>query len=384
MKYQLVQPQIDENEIDAVKKVLNSGMLVEGQVARQLELEFARYVNVRHAITAASGTAALHLVWEALGLPVGAEVITSAFTFIASANSIAMVGGIPIFADIDPETYNLDPESVRKHITERTKAIMPVHIFGLPADMKAFRELADEHNLLLIEDAAQAHGGRMNGQHVGTFGVAGCFSFYATKNMISGEGGIITTDDDELAEKIRSVKNHGRGREGGYHHYRVGYNYRTTDMAAAIALAQLHKLPAMVKQRQANFRVIRDMLEPYDDFIRFQIIPNGYEHGSYICAPVLENEKIQVSDVITELKKKGIASRTIYSIPVYRQPAYQNIPLWRWARCVKYPDYSKVLLPNTERIARTHFELPIHPGITEEDSKEVATVLIDILKSLAA
>ncbi len=384
MRYQLVQPQIDESEIDAVKDVLTSGMLVEGKYSQQLEDEFARFVGSRQAITVASGTAALHLTWEALDLPVGSEVITSAFTFIASANSIAMVGGIPVFADIDPHTFNLDPESVRKLITPHTKAIMPVHIFGLPADMKVFREIAEEHDLILVEDAAQAHGGRISGQHVGTFGIAGCFSFYATKNMISGEGGIITTNDDELADKLRSIKNHGRGKEGGYQHYRIGYNYRTTDMAAAIALHQLHKLPDMVKQRQANFGVIRDLLEPHEELVRLQEIPKGYEHGSYICAPVLENDKISVEDVITELRKRGIASRTIYSTPLYQQPAYRNITRWRWARCVAYPDYSKISLPNTERIARSHFELPIHPGISEEDAKIIASELIDILKSLAA
>ncbi len=384
MKYQLVQPQIDESEINAVKEVLKSGMLVEGSRSRQLEDEFSRFTGARHAITASSGTTALHLVWEALDLPIGAEVITSAFTFIASANSIAMVGGIPVFADIDLHTFNLDPESVRSRITPRTKAIMPVHIFGLPADMKAFREIAEEHDLILVEDAAQAHGGRLNGQHVGTFGVAGCFSFYATKNMISGEGGIITTNDDELADKLRSVKNHGRGKEGGYQHYRIGYNFRTTDMAAAIALQQLRKLPEMVKQRQANFFVIRDLLEPHEDLVRLQSIPGGHEHGCYICAPVLENDKISVQDVIGELKKRGIASRTIYSTPLYHQPAYQNIKNWRWARCVEYPDYTKLSLPNTEKIAQRHFELPIHPGISEEDAKHIAAELIDILKSLAA
>ncbi|MHA2361481.1 MAG: DegT/DnrJ/EryC1/StrS family aminotransferase, partial [Candidatus Thorarchaeota archaeon] len=225
-------PIIESEEIEAVKKVLESGMLAEGKVAREFEKGFSDYVGTKFATVTSNGTTALSTALAAMDIQPGDEVITSPFTFIASANSIAMVGAVPVFVDIQAETYNIDPELIEAAITERTKAIMPVHIFGLASDMKRIMEIAEDHDLLVIEDACQAHGATVGGKQVGALGHVGAFSFYATKNLLTGEGGMITTDNEEIYEKALSIKNHGRGKQGGYSHYRIGYNNRMMDIVA--------------------------------------------------------------------------------------------------------------------------------------------------------
>ena len=378
MKY-IAQPQISEEEISLVSQAIRSGMFVEGKNARALEKDFAEFVGAKHAICAVNGTAALHLALEGTKLPPGSEVITSAFTFIASANALTFGGCIPIFADIDPETYTIDVEQIKKLITPKTKAIAPIHIFGLPCDMKAINDIAEDNNLIIIEDACQAHGSRINGQHVGTFGEVGCFSFYATKNMISGEGGMVTTNDDDIAARIRSIKNHGRGPHGGYEHYQIGYNYRLADPLAAIALIQLKKLPKMLDVRKRNAEAIRETIDELD-YIRNQKIPQGYTHSHYICAPVVEDNHHMVDQIISELKERNIASRRIYALGCHLQPTYlEGIKEWRWNNFVEYPDYSLVSLPVTEMISTSHFELPIHPGVTEADINEIQNALKHIL-----
>ncbi|MCD6381051.1 MAG: DegT/DnrJ/EryC1/StrS family aminotransferase [Candidatus Odinarchaeota archaeon] len=380
-KIPLAKPMISEDEKKNVLEVLDSGWLVEGKWCNKLEREFSKFVGSKNAITVSNGTAALHVAMEALGIKPGDEVVTTAFTFIASSNSILFVGGVPIFADISIRSYNIDPEDVRRRISKKTKAILAVHIFGLPADMKTLKEIAEENGLYLIEDCAQAHGAYIDGKHVGTFGDVGIFSFYATKNMMSGEGGMIVTESDEIAERCKSIKNHGRGPEGGYKHYMVGYNYRMTDLHAAIAMAQLKKLPEMLKMRERNARIIREYIEDLD-VIGLQEIPKGYRHANYIFAPYIKDEKVRREEVIEELKRRGISSRSIYSIPSYRQPAYLNVKNWRWAKFVEYPDYSKVSLKNTEKICSSHFEVPIHPQISEEDANYIGENLRDVLISL--
>ncbi|MHA1995484.1 MAG: DegT/DnrJ/EryC1/StrS family aminotransferase [Candidatus Hodarchaeales archaeon] len=377
MKF-IAQPQISEEEISLVSSTIRNGQFVEGKNARTLEKEFAEFVGAKHAICAVNGTAALHLVMEAANISPGAEVITPSFTFIASANSITFGGGIPIFAEIDPETFNIDPESIEKLVTPQTKAILPVHIFGLPCNMKLIKDIADDNDLVIIEDACQAHGAKIDGQHVGTFGEIGCFSFYATKNMISGEGGMIVTDDDDLAMRIKSLKNHGRGPSGGYEHHRIGYNMRLPDPLAAIGLIQLRKLPSMLEKRKRNAEAIRQVISELNS-VSEQKIPKGYTHSHYVCAPVVDADKYSVDTVIQQLKTKDIASRRIYALGCHKQPTYlQGIHEWRWSKFVKYPDYSQVNLPITDRISQNHFEIPIHPGVTEPEIEMIRNALNEI------
>ena len=377
MKF-IAQPQISEEEISLVSSTIRNGQFVEGKNARALEKEFAEFVGAKHAICAVNGTAALHLAMEAANILPGAEVITPAFTFIASANSITFGGGIPIFAEIDPETYTIDPESIKKLVTPQTKAILPVHIFGLPSNMNIIRDIAEDHDLVIIEDACQAHGAKIDGQHVGTFGDMGCFSFYATKNMISGEGGMIVTDDDDLASRIKSLKNHGRGPSGGYEHHRIGYNFRLPDPLAAIGLIQLRKLPSMLEKRKRNAEALRQTISELEH-VNIQKTPKGYTHSHYVCAPVVDENKYSVDNVIKELKNRNIASRRIYALGCHKQQTYlQGIKEWRWNKYVNYPDYSRVSLPITERISENHFEVPIHPGVTETEVEIIKNALKEI------
>ena len=374
----IAQPQISEEEVSLVSTAIRNGQFVEGKNARALEKNFAELVGAKHGICAVNGTAALHLALEGLDISPGAEVITPAFTFIASANAITFGGSIPIFADIDPETYNIDPEYVKKLITPKTEAILPVHIFGLPSNMKALQEIAEDHNLKIIEDACQAHGAKINDKHVGTLGDVGCFSFYATKNMITGEGGMIVTDNDDLAERIRSIKNHGRGPSGGYQHFRIGYNFRLADPLAAIGLIQLHKLPKMLRKRKKNAEAMRKTVNELDH-VHIQKIPKGYTHSHYVFAPIVDESFISVDEVIERLKKKNIASRRIYALACHKQPTYlEGIKEWRWSKFVSYPNYSKVSLPVTERISTSHFEIPVHPGVTDNDIEIIQSTLREI------
>ena len=378
-KIPFVDPVIDENELNRVIEVIKSRWLVEGKVARELEDKFKEFVGTKYAVTVTNGTTALHLAMEGVGIEPGDEVITTPFTFIASANSISFVGGIPKFVDIDPKTWEIDPKEIEKAITKKTKAILPVHIFGLPSNMPEILEIAEKHNLLVIEDAAQAHGAKINGKHVGGFGDVAAFSFYATKNMIAGEGGMVVTDNEELKDKMESIKNHGRPKQGGYQHLRVGYNFRMTDLCAAVALAQLEKLPKLLEKRASNAEKLRKAIDEIEE-ITYQEVPEGFTHANYVFAIKLENSE-KVDNLIEFLKKKNILSRRIYSTLAYEQPAYQNINEWRWAKVINYPDYSKVKTPIAKDVATTHMEIPVVPTLTNEEIEHVINSLYEWSKN---
>ncbi len=376
----VVDPQIGEAEKKALNDVIDSKYLAEGPVAREFEKQFSEFVKSKYAIVTANGTTALHLAIECTGIKPGDEVITTPFTFIASSNSILFNGAIPIFADIDPETYNIDPEKVEEKITKKTKAILPVHIFGNPCDMKALKDIADDHNLLLIEDACQSHGAYFDGKHTGTIGNVGCFSFYASKNLPFGEGGAIVTDSEELKDEILCIRNHGRTLKGGYFHTKIGYNYRTSNLHAAIGIEQMKKLPAMLKARKENAEFLIKETADLKGFALQKIYDKAI-HGWYIAAGRTDREDLPVQTVIEKLKAKEIGSRQIYDIPSYKQPAYTEInDYYYWAKFIKFPDYSKVNCPVAERIGKTHFEIPIHPGVTKENMQLIVETLHDIFK----
>ena len=362
----VVDVDIRERELEAVKEVVKSRYLVEGNNAREFEKKFSDFTGSKYATTVVNGTAALHLALTALDIGPKDEVITTPFTFIASSNSILFNGGVPIFVDVNPETYNIDPEKIEDKITEKTKAIMPIHIFGNPCDMKAIKDIAEDHNLYIIEDCAQAHDARIEGQHVGTFGDVGCFSFYGTKNLVGGEGGAIITNNEELFEKIRSIKNHGRSPKGGYHHYYVGFNYRMTDMSAAIMNIQMDRADEILSKRHHNGDLYRKLLAEFDSLQIQKILPS-HQHSDYIFAPIIKEPDIQPKEVIEYLKSHEIGSRTIYSVLSYQQPCYKNIELWHMSKVVSYPDYSKMKCENAEYLATHHFELPMVTSLTEEN-----------------
>ncbi|MHA1415399.1 MAG: DegT/DnrJ/EryC1/StrS family aminotransferase [Candidatus Heimdallarchaeaceae archaeon] len=375
----VVDVNINEKELEAVKKVIESKYLVEGKNAREFEKKFAKFTGAKYVTTVVNGTAALHLAMTALDIGPGDEVITTPFTFIASSNAILFNGGVPIFVDVDKETFNIDPEKIEEAITEKTKAILPVHIFGNPCDMKAISDIAEDHNLIIIEDCAQAHDARIDGVHTGNFGQIGSFSFYGTKNLIGGEGGAVICNDEELFEKIKSIKNHGRSPKGGYYHYRIGFNYRTTDMSAAIMNVQMDRAQEILERRHKNGELYRKLLSEQENLMIQKVLP-GHQHSDYIMTPIILNEKVKTEEIISYLKENGISSRTIYSILSYEQPSYTDLSNWHMSRVVNYPDYSKVSCPNAEFLARNHFEIPMVSTLSDEEITFIVEKINDFFK----
>ena len=250
IKVSIASPVIEEEEINAVIDVMKSGMIAQGPKVIEFEEEFAKYVGAKYGIATNSGTSALHVALLAAGIGEGDEVITTPFTFAATGNSILYTGARPVFVDIDPETFTIDPAKIEEAITDKTKAIMPVQLYGQAADMEPIMKIAKEHDLIVIEDAAQAHGAEYNGEKVGNLGDMACFSFYPTKNMTTSEGGMITTNSEEFAENAKVFRAHGSATK--YHHDVLGYNFRMTDIAAAIGLEQLKKIDSFNAKRIEN------------------------------------------------------------------------------------------------------------------------------------
>ncbi len=348
----IAKPVIGEEEKRAVLEVLDSGFLAQGAKVAEFENKFAEFIGAKHAIATSNGTTALHTLLEANGIGEGDEVITSPFSFIATANAIKMAGAVPIFVDIDEKTFNINPDLIEAAITPRTKAIMPVHLYGLAAQMDKIMEIAQRHNLFVVEDACQTHGAEFNGKKAGSFG-GGCFSFYPTKNMTTGEGGMITTDDDEIARKARKLINHGS--EKKYYHEVIGYNYRMTDIAAAIGIEQLKKLPYFNVKRRQNAEYLTRNLRNVEGIICPDIVDGHVFHQYTIrITPEYPLTRDQVLEV---LKEKGIGSAVFYPVPIHQQKAY--------------PEYAHQSLPIAERLAQEVISLPVHPSLTEEELRKI-------------
>ena len=371
---------IKEEEIKAVKEVVKSKFLIEGKHARAFEKKFSDFTEIKYTTTVVNGTCALHLALVALDIGPRDEVITTPYTFIASSNSILFTGSIPVFVDVDKETYNIDPEKIEEKITERTKAIMPVHIFGNPCDMGAIKDIAEDRNLVIIEDCAQGHGASIKGKHVGNFGQIGCFSFYGTKNLIGGEGGAVVTNNKDLNDKIKSIKNHGRSPEGGYAHYSIGFNYRMTDMAAAIMNVQMNRADEILTKRHYNGDKYRKHLNEIEGLMLQKILPS-HKHSDYIMAPLVIKKEIRQEQIIEYLKSKNIGSRSIYSILSYQQPAYLDLSKWHLSQVIDYPDYSRTSCPNAEYIATKHFELPMVTSLTDDSIEYIVEKLQEFFRT---
>lgn len=342
-------PQIGDEERQAVLAVLDSGQLAQGPVVEDFERSFAQWCGVSHAVAVSNGTAALHLLMLAHGVKEGDEVITSAFTFVSSANAALFVGARPVFVDIESETFNLDPERVERAITPRTRAIMPVDLYGHPAAIGELREIADRHGLVLIEDACQAHGARIDGVSTGALGVSAAFSFYPTKNMTTGEGGMVTSGDDDVAARVRLLRQHGMTRR--YHHEILGYNFRLTDLAAAIGRAQLAKLDRFNEVRRRNAAILNRGLAGIPGLVP-PIEREGYRHVYHQYTVRVERGRDRVQERLREL---GVGTAVHYPVPVHRQPLYVDL------------GYGEVSLPISERMAGEVLSLPVHPGLGDGD-----------------
>jgi perosamine synthetase len=350
----IAKPIIGDEEKKAVLDVLDSGIIAQGPKVREFEQNFAAYTGTEHAVAVSSGTAALHIALLAHGIGPGDEVITTPFTFIATANSILYTGAKPVFTDIEEETFNIDPEKIKEKITDKTKALLPVHLYGHPADMKSITEIATEHNLLVIEDACQAHGAESNGKKVGSFGI-GCFSFYPTKNMTSSEGGMITTNDERVAEKARMIREHG-SRER-YVHEILGFNLRMTDISAAIGLCQLKKLPEFNRKRIENARYLTGLI--HNEKITPPPVREECKHVFHQYTVKVRGDRDGIVDL---LKEDGVGTGIHYPIPIHRQKLYMDL------------GYNESL-PVSEKLAREVISLPVHPSVTKENLEYISSIL---------
>jgi perosamine synthetase len=361
MKLPIAKPLIGEEEKEAVGEVLKSGVIAQGPKVREFEGAFANFCGTKYAVAASSGTTALHLALLATEIVSGDEVITTPFTFIATANSILYCGAKPVFADIDSQTFNIDPFEVEKKITDNTKAVLVVHLYGHPCEMDSITKICEENNLRLIEDACQAHGASIKGRKVGGLGDCGVFSFYPTKNMTTGEGGMLTTNNALIAEKARLLREHGSNIR--YHHQRLGYNYRMTDIAAAIGLAQLKKLEYFNKKRIENSRRLTDALSGIKGVIPPLVKP-GVKHVFHqYTIRVKEDFHLSRDKAVKRLNEKGIGTGVYYPVPIHKQPYFKD-------------DYDD--LKRSEEASITVLSLPVHPGISDVDLDYICKTLQEL------
>jgi len=357
----IANPILKNGELEGIKEVLDSGMLAQGEVVADFEEEFADYVGASYAKAIANGTAALDVAMKAIGVKEGDEVITSPFSFIASANCVLFQGARPVFADIRKETFNLDPDKVQEKITDDTKAILPIHLFGQPADMKAFKDIAEDHDLFLVEDCAQAHGAEFDGRKVGSIGDIGTFSFYPTKNMTTGEGGMVVTDEEELSEKADLVRDHGQSEK--YSHDVLGYNFRMTNIAAAIGRAQLDRLEEWNEKRIDNAEKLSSGIKDIEGLVAPKVEDDVKHVFHQYVIKVEEEYPLDREELRERLHENDIGTAIHYPKIIPEQPLY------------KENGFSGDGYENAKECAEKVFSLPIHPKVSESDIRKMLNIL---------
>lgn len=376
-------PQVGEEEVVAVREVLLSGRFVSGPRVEEFERLFADYIGVAHAVTVNSGTAALHAALACIGVGPGDEVVVPALTFFSTATAVLHQNAVPIFADISLDNFCMDPADFERCITPRIKAVIPVHYFGHAAEMDAINEVAERHGIVVIEDCAQAHGTVYKGRRVGSIGHLGTFSFFATKHMTTGEGGAITTNNGEWAEKAKRFRSHGL--VGRNDHVILGYNYRMTEMAAAMGIVQLGKLDAFNKARIRNTEYLIERLRDVP-WLTLPQVPDYVVHTYFWCHVLVDEEALGFSaqELIARLRERGVEVRHRYLEPLYRQPlllAGSPYPLKCPLACPHYgdpPSYDQIYLPNAEKVAGRIIGLPNRPDMTLSELDRVVEVLYTI------
>jgi dTDP-4-amino-4,6-dideoxygalactose transaminase len=353
-------PEVEE----LVLSVLRSGQIAQGPMVARFEQLCADMSGSTYAVAVSNGTVALEAALEALGIGPGDEVITSPLTFAATVNAVVRTGAVVRFADVGAD-YTLDPDAAGSLVTERTTALLPVHLYGLPVDMPALMAVADRHGLAVIEDAAQAHGAAVAGRPVGGFGI-GCFSFYATKNVTSGEGGVITTSDEGLVHKLRLLRNQGMVER--YRYEVVGRNLRLTDLQAAVAIPQLERLAGLNKARDTNARHLTDLLESADG-LSVPIVPHGRTHVwhqyTVLLPPDLDRDR-----AVLRLREHGVEAGVYYPRLAWDYPVYRQ-----------HPGIVTDPTPRAEAIVRRCISLPVHPRLSEDKIELVAAAVIDLIAS---
>jgi perosamine synthetase len=349
----IASPAVGEEEVDRVTHVLESGMIADGEVVREFEREFADYCGTEYGIATANGTAALHAALVGVGIGEGDRVLTTPFSFVATANAIRHAGAEPVFADIDPVTYNLEPETAREVASETAiDAILVVHLYGCPAEMDALEELAADLEVPLIEDCAQAHGATYDGRRVGSFGDVACFSFYPTKNMTTGEGGMVLTDRADVAERVTRFVDHGR--TDGYTHASLGHNFRLTNVAAAIGRAQFERLPEFVDRRRENAARLTAAFEATE--IGPPVEPDRCTHVYHqYTVRTLDRDRFR-----EHLGERGVGTGVYYPRCIHEQPAYDAI------------DHDA---PQAQRATAEVVSVPVHPALSSDEVGRVAEVI---------
>ena len=363
----LARPYLDGREEELVLDVLRSGNLALGPMMRRFEEAFADVAGTRHAVACSSGTAGLHACMAQLGIGPGDEVITSSFSFIASANVVLFQRATPVFAEMDERTFNLDPDAVEAAITPRTRAIIPVHIFGYPCEIGRIGEIARRHGVPVVEDACEALGASIEGRQVGTFGHPSVWGFYPNKQVTTGEGGMITTDNPDVERELRSIVNQGRSDNGDWLvHQRLGFNFRMDEMSAAVGLAQLEKLEYMLGERT---RVAERYSRLLASVPGVQVPFEGPHHRSWFIYYVRLAAGIDRSEVSAGMAARGIATRP-YLPSIHLQPAYRDLG-WR-----------EGMLPVTERVSRSTLALPFYPQLEDADVEYVCASLREVIEAL--
>lgn len=355
-------PVLAREEMEAVECVLRSGRLAQGPKVEEFEALFASYIGTKYAIATSSGTAALHIALLASGISHGDEVITTPFSFIATANAILFCGAKPVFVDIDKDTFCIDPALIRARITSKTKAVLPVHLYGQPCDMKEIVQICRERNLILIEDACQAHGAEYHGKRVGSFGI-GCFSFYPTKNMTTSEGGMIVTDDSHITERARMIRSHGQN--GRYIHELLGYNYRMTEIAAAIGICQIKRLDEFNRLRIEHARFLTEKLGNIRGLIPPFVAPSVRHVFHQFTIKVTGDFGTSREELKQRLRDKGIMTEVYYPQPIHQQPLYKELSY-------------NASLPSAEKACEEVLSLPVHPLLTEEDLDYIVETINNI------
>lgn len=358
----LTSPDIRDEDIEAVVKVLRSGMLVQAQNVLDFEASMAAFTHAEHAIAVSNGTATLHLALVALGIKAGDEVIVPALSYVATANVVELVGATPVFVDVDIDTFNIDVNALEAKITARTKAIIPVHEFGLACDIETVMQLAQKHNLVVIEDAACALGAMQNGKQTGSFGTFGSFSFHPRKAVSSGEGGILTTSDEALAAKVRILRNHGvEMQDGKMEFVEAGFNYRLTDFQAALVNSQLKRLPQIIAYKNELAEVYFNEIS--HAAIKLPVVPSDRNHTWQTFHVVLDTV-FDRDKVIADLREKGIG--TNYGA--------QCIPAQQYYLKKYGLDFAKEF-PNALRAFRSGLAIPIYEKLQKEQIRQIASVL---------
>ena len=358
----LSKPIIGKTEEREILKVLRSGELSSGNYVKKFEEEFSRYLGMKFGVATSSGTTALDVALKIAGVKEGSYVLTTPFSFIATANAVLYQRAIPVFADIDSSSFNLSLESVIESLkkNKKIKTLLLVHLFGLPCNMSEIKKIVNRFNLTLIEDCAQAVGAEFFGKKAGTFGEISTFSFYATKNITSGEGGMVVCNKKKFKEMLERYINHGSIRKNVYYH--LGYNYRLTNIAAALGFCQLKKADRFNQKRIKNAGLLNRGLEKLDWLI-LPSRPRGYKHIFHQYTVRLRRG-VKREDFIKYLKKEGIESGIFYPYPIYRQPLYRKL------------GYGELFLPNVERISREVVSLPVHPSLSRIDLKRIIGAVV--------